>query len=330
MPSYRLATARMLVVDAHVPDPRCSKLSCPQCRDRTLLMYAVQNTKVSMVEAFLLSLLNVGTKAESLRCKLGMLLAIDDRGRSVFHYAAHAGHPSLRHLLDELTAIASSIDVFAPAYAVKGAMIAVPESLRSVELAERGKMLGQVVLNHCAADSMPLAVCQAAFSGDPHTLALFTEAGCLTNPMPPLHGIDSPLICAVTGGCPLSVRALVAKFGESELAGRMDVELQWRGKFGETALHRAAVCHDQKCFDLLLHCAGALDVITGPPPAEWSAQDAGRLKEAWQSMALMRVACMGDEEAVKQLLAKGAAVRFLCLAVQGRLRRRGAFFQSPG
>lgn len=269
-------------------------------------MYTALHENTSLVEALLLSLNEVGTFEESVRCKVGMLLAVDDAGRTAFHYLAHFKHPALSILVRELSLVATNVDVFkAPFWPSSSACVPLPVAQPS---SARGEDLVSAVLQHRAAGPMPQVFDQAALSGDRETITMLDERGCLPKPGRDVEaGIDPPIVCAVTGRNVKVVQQLKKLY-----EGNNVWQIGLKGNYGETALHRAAVCHDAVCFDTLLNSPGADTVLMGPAPSGWTDEQRTKTEAVWRSVVLARFAASGDDEGLKQLLANGAQVR-LCL-----------------
>ena len=114
---------------------------------------------------------------------------------------------------------------------------------------------------------------------------------------------DTALICAASGGHTLVLQALLT-------SGKCDIEA--RGQFGETAIHRAAACKGGRdAMKLLIEAGANVDSIAEPPEG-WSDDERGNLTLYWGGTALLRVAHVGDVERVNMLLAKNVKVRSNC------------------
>lgn len=113
---------------------------------------------------------------------------------------------------------------------------------------------------------------------------------------------DTALICAASGGHTLVVQALLA-------SGKCDVEA--RGQFGETAIHRAAAYKGGRDAMKVLLDSGANADAVAEPPEGWSDQERWKLTMYWGGTALLRAAHVGDVERVNMLLAKNVQVIFI-------------------
>lgn len=110
---------------------------------------------------------------------------------------------------------------------------------------------------------------------------------------------DTALICAASGGHTLVVQALLT-------SGKCDIEA--RGQFGETAIHRAAACKGGRDAMKLLIDAGANADAVAEPPEGWSDEERWKLTMYWGGTAILRAAHVGDMERVNMLLAKNVKV----------------------
>lgn len=325
-----------------------------------MLTYAAMSGQLETVKQIVPSdLRDVDTRVKKLALS-GLLRRCDIFGRSVFHYAAHHGLTEIFfHLLDafetatswsefKLTlvpmekfkvkplsdlsiadtatresvlrhesrdlaptvlcqaALQGHLELVMKLLAVGAADISYREEPSSaVSDGDQVAVAEQAAAQHCiAVESDYAAPADLHLSRSPKRAALL--------PPPEADAVrDTALICAASGGHTLVVQALLA-------SGKCDIEA--RGQFGETAMHRAAACKGGRDAMKLLIDAGANADAVAEPPEGWSDEERWKLTMYWGGTALLRAAHVGDVERVNMLLEKKVKVRFFIMSLYSTLK----------
>eukprot|EP00892_Ulva_mutabilis_P010173 jgi/Ulvmu1/7528/UM037_0072.1 len=322
----------------HICDPK----------QRTVLVYAAVSGNMDAVRELVPSDLSTCDTPMKRVALCGLLRRCDIFGRSVFHYVAHFGISAMfLYLLDTFEKVCGwpefalgsiskpDIDVMPlselsiPAKATRFTVLrhesrdlaptVLCQAARQGHLDLTMKLLAKGATDISSreepssavsdadlvavAEQQPAQQCTAEDSDSALAADVDLTKSPVRPPSPPPPEADAvrdtALICAASGGHTLVLQALLA-------SGKCDLEA--RGQFGETAIHRAAASKSGKDTMRLLVEAGANVDAVAEPPEGWSDDERWKLTMYWGGTALLRAAHVGDVDRVNLLLDKNVRI----------------------